>query len=355
MIYRLPEAWKNRLNSIEMVSSSLSVRALARLLVLTFAFCFLGMVLLPWQQTSQGTGRVIAFSPNDRQQNIDAPVEGRLGKWFVQEGSLVKEGDPIVELFDNDPDILQRLRAERDAVQRRLAAARVAVKTAKLNVDRQKELFERGISARRSYEQAELDYARYLTEEANSSAELSRIEVRLARQSVQSVKAPRSGTILRRMSGQESELVKSGDVLAVLVPETESRAVELWVDGNDVPLLQEGRSVRLQFEGWPAIQFSGWPSVAVGTFGGKVSFIDAADNGLGKFRIVVVPDAGERWPSARYLRQGVRANGWVLLNQVVLGYEMWRRFNGFPPSVPEKQASGDFWAAPAPSAGEKKK
>jgi hypothetical protein len=100
--------------------------------------------------------------------------------------------------------------------------------------------------------------------------------------------------------------------------------------------------VRLQFEGWPAVQFTGWPSVAVGTFGGVVTLIDATDDGQGKFRIVVTPDPrDEPWPSGRYLRQGVRANGWVLLGQVTLGYELWRRFNGFPPVVALSEPGGD--------------
>jgi multidrug efflux pump subunit AcrA (membrane-fusion protein) len=351
MIYRLPRRYRTELSSFDLVRSEKSPVRLARFLAGLFLFITLALLLLPWQQTSKGYGRVAAYSPTDRQQNIDAPVEGRLGEWFVHEGSTVKEGDPIVEIFDNDPEILLRLKSERAAVHRRLSAARLATQTAKLNVDRQKELFDRGVSSRRAFEQAELEYARYLTDEANSSAELSRIEVRLARQSMQSVKAPRSGTILRRMSGQESELVKPGDVLAVIVPETESRAVELWVDGNDVPLVHAGRHVRLQFEGWPAVQFSGWPSVAIGTFGGRVSFVDAADSGNGKFRVLVVPDPQERWPSARYLRQGIRANGWILLNQVSLGYELWRQFNGFPPSLPENQKPGDLFAPPTADSG----
>ncbi|MBL8825787.1 MAG: hypothetical protein JNM18_02290, partial [Planctomycetaceae bacterium] len=32
----------------------------------------------------------------------------------------------------------------------------------------------------------------------------------------------------------------------------------------------------------------------------------------------------------RELRQGVRVNGWIQLNQVTLGYELWRQLNGFP-------------------------
>jgi len=106
------------------------------------------------------------------------------------------------------------------------------------------------------------------------------------------------------------------------------------MDGNDVPLLSEGRKVRLQFEGWPALQFSGWPPVAVGTFGAKVALIDATGDGRGRFRVVAVPgEDDEAWPPPRFLRQGVRVNGWVLLDQVKLGFELWRRLNGFPPTT----------------------
>ena len=113
------------------------------------------------------------------------------------------------------------------------------------------------------------------------------------------------------------------------------------VSGNDMPLIQEGDKVRLQFEGWPAVQFVGWPSVAVGTFGGKVSRVFPTDDGKGNFRILISPDDNAEidngWPNDRYLRQGVRANGWVLLNEVPLGYEIWRQLNGFPPTVAEEE------------------
>ena len=35
------------------------------------------------------------------------------------------------------------------------------------------------------------------------------------------------------------------------------------------------RRVRLEFDGFPAVQVAGWPSVAVGTFGGEITVIDA--------------------------------------------------------------------------------
>jgi len=289
---------------------------------------------LPWQQTAKGNGRVIAYSPNDRTQEINAPVDGRIAKWHVVEGSKVKVGDLIVELTDNDPEILERLRQERDALAKRVMAAEAGVKTSKINLDRQQLLVEKGLSARRSLEQANLEYTKLLVDEANASAELARMDVRLARQMTQSIRAPIDGTILRVISGQGAQIVKSGQMLALLVPETESRAVELWIAGNDMPLIRENAEVRLQFEGWPAIQFSGWPGAAFGTYGGKVTLIDASDSGEGKFRVVIIPLENEPWPEGAYLRQGVRALGWVLLNRVSLGYEVWRRFNGFPPSFP---------------------
>ena len=58
----------------------------------------------------------------------------------------------------------------------------------------------------------------------------------------------------------------------------------------------------------------------------------------------VEPDPqDDPWPSRRFLRQGVRANGWVLLNVVPLGFELWRQFNGFPPVIaPDEPAAAMF-------------
>ena len=62
--------------------------------------------------------------------------------------------------------------------------------------------------------------------------------------------------------------------------------------------------------------------------------IDPTDNERGQFRILVIPNPNDTlWPSDLYLRQGVRVNGWVMLRQVQLGYEVWRQLNGFPPIV----------------------
>lgn len=276
------------------------------------------------------------------------------------------------------------------AAAQALDAARAARQTASLNLNRQQQLQQKGLASRRTLELAELDMAqrsadseraqatliaakdeinaltadrqKLLADTAASvekaraelnkaiedqnyvRADLLKLETRLARQQTQTIAAPRDGTVLRLLANPNAELVKAGQALAILVPDTEQRAVELWVDGNDLPLIVTGSHVRLQFEGYPAIQFGGWPEFSVGSFGGRVLLIDATDDGKGHFRILVGPDPDDiPWPDTRFLRQGVRVNGWILLGRVTLGYEMWRIFNGFPPLVlpePEVKDTG---------------
>jgi len=219
----------------------------------------------------------------------------------------------------------------------------------------------------------------------------AQMKVRIARQRAQYVDAPCDGTIWRLLANAEQGglLVRPGERLAVMVPDiikgsakvmpdplqkiaqlsvmmsgllapTSSGnamislysslqlsgnnwlltddihpgiVAELFMDGNDLPLLRKGDKVRLQFEGWPAVQFVGWPSVAVGTFGGLVYLVDPTANEKGQFRILVQPDPAQpAWPGDDYLRQGVRTQGWVLLNRVTIGWELWRQLNGFPPT-----------------------
>lgn len=302
-----------------------TLRTLARLLVLTFVVLPVGLTFTPWQQSVRGTGRVSAVSPLERQQTIDTPVEGRVMHWHVAEGSRVKKGDPIADISDLDPSILERLAQERDAVLKRvdaaksrefalgeriagqegsrrnalaaneariqtaqdrirgaeqsMAAAEASLTAARLNLERQQKLLEKGLTSTRNLElaqmemrrgEAEVDRAKAVldaerntkgaaeaeqgkiesdfkaviedgkasrlaaqAEIANANAELQRMEVRLARQKSQTVRAPREGTIFRLLAQPGSDVLKGGDPLAILVPDTQNQVVEILIDGND--------------------------------------------------------------------------------------------------------------------------
>lgn len=144
--------------------------------------------------------------------------------------------------------------------------------------------------------------------------------------------APQDGYVVQALKAGIGEIIKEGEAVVTVMPESPDMAVELYVKAMDVPLISRGREVRLEFDGWPALQFSGWPNVAVGTFGGKVEVIDYVNSQNGEYRLLVTPDSEqETWPEQ--LRIGSGVYGWAMLDEVPIWYEIWRQLNGFPPSL----------------------
>ena len=144
------------------------------------------------------------------------------------------------------------------------------------------------------------------------------------------ITSPVSGRIMKVLKNGIGEFVKEQESLATVVPLDYERAVELYIEPNDMPLIREGNQVRLQFDGWPAIVFSGWPENSFGTFGGIVNAIDNNISENGKYRILVTEDKSDKgWPELIRIGSGVR--GLLLLNDVKVYYEIWRKLNGFPP------------------------
>ncbi|MEM6300622.1 MAG: HlyD family efflux transporter periplasmic adaptor subunit [Pseudomonadota bacterium] len=305
-------------------------------LVFLFIAASVFLIYVPWVQTAYGVGSVTALNPNDRMQEINAFVSGRIAEWYVRDGSRVKFGDPIIKIVDNDPQLLERLQAEREQVVAKLMAAETALEIAQIDKRRMERLFDEGLSARREFEQARIRVEQLRSDVAQAGAELTRVDVNLSRQSVQIVRAPRDGTILRVNAGDVATFIDVGQAIATFVPDNAKRALEIYVDGRDIALVREDALVRIEFEGWPVIQVSGWPSVAVGTFTGKVLAIDPTAQASGRFRVLVEEDANASapWPDRRFVRFGSKARAWVLLEEVAVGYEIWRQLNNFPPNFP---------------------
>lgn len=121
-------------------------------------------------------------------------------------------------------------------------------------------------------------------------------------------------------------------MIVEIVPKNVQRAVELFVEPMDLPLIGIGEKVRFIFDGFPVIVFSGWPQASYGTFGGVITAVETNISDNGKFRILVAedPDPKEKkWP--QNLKIGGGAQGIALLKDVMVGYELWRNINGFPP------------------------
>lgn len=368
------------------------------------------LIFVPWQQTVVGSGKVTSFLPEARPQTVESVISGRIIKWYVAEGARVQKGDTICILADInvnffDRELLNKLQTLRDrtfeaqeqainvAIQRRKqseqrynqARARlenvlVEVTTARIRYDRADTLFKQDLTSRRDLETAQLNLQKAVADSISTAAamraalqdvdafraEEERIisqayvamqeaDVRLAnaqgRVGAGTILAPISGTVVRIAKAGTGQTVKEGEQLATIVPTTTDQAAEIYVSSMDAALIEPGRLVSLQFSGFPAFQFSGWQNIAVGIFHGRVKVIDAVDDGSGRFRVLVVPDTDMRdWPDMRYLRQGTDVTGWVLLNEVPIGYELWRQFMGFPPQFPVKASTSP---GPKPAKEEK--
>ena len=341
----LRDRHKAYLNTLGTIAVPRTMRAVAWMLAVSVIAAVSFLTFTPWVQTTTGTGSVTTLDPNDRAQEVNALVSGRIDTWFVRDGDRVEAGDPIVRIADVDPNLLDRLDAEREQLVASRDAARAALETAQIDLRRTRDLFEEGLAARRDFEQARLRVEDLRANLASAEAALARQSVDVSRQSSQTVRAPRDGTILNVSAGGASTFVSAGEAVARFQPADAQRAVEIFIDGRDVALVRKGDPVRLLFEGWPAVQFSGWPSIAVGTFPGRVAVIDPTARPDGRFRVVVTePDAikapDEPWPSQDFVRFGANARGWVLLETVPLGFELWRQLNNFPPVLPADRDAG---------------
>lgn len=334
---------ESHFQTIDTVRVPIVSRAISIFILLTLVGAVAFLYFVPWVQTTTGFGQVTTLDPRDREQDINALVSGRIQQWFVQDGSRVNAGDPILRIVDNDPQLVERLTAERAALEQQLAAARAGTRTAVLDFERKERLFREGLASRLELENARIRLEDLRAREASAEAELNRADVNVSRQSIQVVRAPRDGTVVSVQAGDAATYVREGQVVATFLPDGGERVVELMIDGRDISLVMEGRKVRLQFEGWPAVQFSGWPSIAVGTFAGVVAFVDPAANPNGQFRVLVRedPEGEQPWPDTRFIRFGSNARGWILLDTVRVGYELWRQLNNFPPNFTEQTTGNE--------------
>ena len=413
----------------------------ARLAIALLLIFLLVIIFVPWTQTVTATGQLSAYSPDERPQDVEAQISGRIKKWHVFEGASIKEGELLLELDDYDPnfmspDLLSFFNQRRKALEQtrhaalsrvqqldkrivemqkvvksavpsaearvieaqnkvreahqKVESAKIAAATAELNIDRQKRLAQRGLVSQRELEltiqtavsaQADLQGAQAnlqaveqamqalsfgrdqvsaevlqrlleaeavrdasMAEAAKAADQLAEVSLRQSnaeqRRLAGRVLSPIDGTVVKMAKVGAGETVRQGDTLVRLSPTSTDKAIEMRADGLDAPLLDVGRKVRILFYGIPAIPLPGWPELMAGTYAGIIKVIDQVDDGKGNYRFWVVPDPeDDPWPEQSHVRQGTKTMGWVMLNRVPLWYELWRRFNLFPPDYLERPSS----------------
>lgn len=394
-------------------------------------FVLIFILFVPWTQNINTSGIVTTQFQEQRPQQINSIIPGKIIKWWVKEGDFVQKGDTIVELADTkddylDPRLIERtndqltakkqkvefydnkitningqivaieegfklkVAAIRNKIQQlerkilidsaELAAANVDLQVGTNQYNRAGKMLNDGIISLVDYERRTQsfnkakagfqekqqkflntkqdvliaridlntlkqdvndklfklkgDIANSNTEKSTVIAEVAKNENELSnyriRGSQKWLLAPQTGQIIKAKKAGINEIVKEGEMIVEIVPNSFLYAVELFVKPMDLALINKGQDVRLQFDGYPAIVFSGWPNSSYGTFGGRISAIETNRNDNGQFRVLIIPDQKEKnWPSN--LKIGTGAQGFALLNDVPIWYELWRQLNGFPP------------------------
>lgn len=224
---------------------------------------------------------------------------------------------------------LQETEAKLISQENKLLAARNEVINAQVEISR--------IAASYADKIAKASSDRFTAESSQYEAqvEVSKLDNKSTnyemRNAMMYITAPQNGYINKAIKGGIGETFKEGEKIVGIMPADYDLAVETYVDPIDLPLLHLDESVRVQFDGWPAIIFSGWPGASLGTYSGKVVAIERFINANGKFRILMAPDKdAEAWPEN--IRIGSGAKTIALLEDVPIWYELWRQLNGFPPN-----------------------
>ncbi len=279
------------------------------------------------QKIAQGRLKVESDSIKVVQVNIDLQVAQR-------------QFNGMKALYDKGIEALTKLEERRLKLQEaetKLIAAQNALETTRRELD----IYRTDLRLTQNeyankIAKAQSDKFSTLSEQYDAQASVNKLRIErdnyARRSDFYYILAPQDGYVVKAMKPGIGEIIKDGDPVVSIQPADYQLAVEMYVRPLDLPLFSTGSEVRFMFDGWPAFFFSGWPGVSLGTFGGRVVAIDRNISANGKFRVLVAPDKSEQpWPVA--LQPGGGAKGIALLNNVLLGYELWRIVNGFPPDL----------------------
>ncbi len=248
---------------------------------------------------------------------------------FTRIQTLQDEGLKAVKDVEEKRLKLQETQAKLISQQNKLLASKNEVINARIELSRTNAAFADKIS------KAQSDMFTAQSSGFDTEAQVTKLENAYSnykkRNSLLYVTAPQSGYINKALTGGIGVTFKEGQQLVGIMPAQYDLAVETFVRPIDLPLIHIGETVRVQFDGWPAIVFSGWPNVSYGTYGAKVVAIENFISDNGKYRLLLAPDANDhRWPEA--IRVGSGARTIALLEDVPIWFELWRQINSFPPN-----------------------
>lgn len=197
--------------------------------------------------------------------SISSEVSGEIIALPIAEGQDVKKGDLLVRI---NPDLVQgalnQVQAALQNSRSGLAQAEANLKVAKLNYDRNKPLFEKGVISRSDFERAESDYevAQANKQSAYYNVQSVAAQVKQAQDNLgrTSIFAPMDGTI-SKLSVELGERVVGTAQMAgteiVRVANLTNMEVEVDVNENDIVKIEVGDSTIVEVDAYLKREFKG--------------------------------------------------------------------------------------------------
>ncbi len=196
---------------------------------------------------------------------LSSEVSGEIIELPVKEGQIVEKGDLLVKI---NPDLIQAAvsqnQAELQTVRAQYTQAQASEKNAKLNYERNKALFEKGVISKSEWDKSVADY-----DMAKASAQAAYYNVQSSsanvKQSVDnlsrtSIYAPMSGTI-SKLSAELGERVVGTAQMAgteiMRVANLQNMEVEVDVNENDIVKVSLGDSTIVEVDAYLKREFKG--------------------------------------------------------------------------------------------------
>lgn len=95
-------------DSLQLVQTNPFVNRIGRFSFFLILF-FVAILFLPWRQTVEGEGTLIAYDPTQRVQSISAPIDGFIDTFYVSEDEHVQKGMKLFNMIDPDKDYKTRV------------------------------------------------------------------------------------------------------------------------------------------------------------------------------------------------------------------------------------------------------
>ncbi len=256
------------------------------------------------EEKSVATGKVI---PQD-EVAIKPQISGIIGEILVEEGDELQAGDLIakIKVVPNEQTL--------NTARGRVSNARITLNNAKIEYDRNKVLFEKGVISSQEFNNIALTYDQAKQELANAESDLQIIKLGSAGGSTSAntnVKATIAGTVLEipvKIGDQviESNNFNDGTTIANIA-DLSKMIFEGMVDEAEVGKLKVGSPLKISFGAIPDKEFDG-----------KLKFVapkwneeEETTSGVVQFKI----EADVFMEEGYFIRAGYSANASLVLDK----------------------------------------